>query len=135
MKILAAMLVAAAPLMAQYGVKWEESLAAAQKRAKAEKKMIFMDIWAEWCGPCQHLKKNVFPTPEAQAALSRYVPFSALAEDKDRTPLPEGTALADRYRLQGYPTLIILDADGKELHRQVGAFRTGKDLAAWLGAK
>ncbi len=135
MKILAAMLVAAAPLMAQMNVKWEESLAAAQKRAKAEKKMIFMDIWAEWCGPCQHLKKNVFPTPEAQAALSRYVPFSALAQTKDGTPLPEGTALAERFKLEGYPTLIILDADGKEVRRQVGAFRTGKDLAGWLAAK
>ena len=47
MKILAAMLVAAAPLMAQYGVRWEESLAAAKKRARAEKKLIMLDIWAE----------------------------------------------------------------------------------------
>jgi thiol:disulfide interchange protein len=135
MRRLWAVVLAAAPLVAGTGVKWEETYAAAVKRAKAEKKLIMMDIWTEWCPPCQHLKKNVFPTPEAQAALARFVPLSALAQKQDGTPLKEGTALAERFHLEGYPTLIILDADGKELRRKVGAFRTGQDFAAWLAAK
>lgn len=135
MKSLAALLLVAAPLVAQGPIKWEHDYQSALKRAKAENKVIFMDLWAEWCGPCVHLQKNVFPTAEGAAALAKVVPFSALVQKRDGTPLPEGTKLADQFRLSAYPTLILLDANGKELRRNVGAFRTGAEFAAWLGAK
>jgi len=135
MKVLATLLLIAAPLVAAAPVKWEESYAAAVKRAQAEHKMIFMDLWAEWCGPCQFLKTKVFPTPEAQAALSKYVPLSVLVEYKDGKPLEEGSRLAKQFKLNAYPTLVILDSNGKEIRRQVGAFPSGGDLAQWLNSK
>ncbi|MCE1228847.1 MAG: thioredoxin family protein [Firmicutes bacterium] len=134
MKLLAACLIAAAPLMAQ-NVTWEHDLAAALKRAKAEKKLVFVDIWAEWCPPCQHLKTKVFPTAEAQKALAAYVPVALMTETKDRNVQPAAMAAAEKYRVEAYPTLLILDSDGKEVRRQTGAFRTGADLAAWLGKR
>ncbi|MBP1772454.1 MAG: hypothetical protein H6P99_1617, partial [Holophagaceae bacterium] len=76
-----------------------------------------------------------FPTAEAQAALAKVVPFSALVQKRDGTPVAEGTKLADQFKLEAFPTMVILDADGKEVRRQVGAFRTGAEFAAWLGAK
>lgn len=135
MKPLAALFLVAAPLLAQGTVKWEHDFQSALKRAKAEKKQIFMDLWTEWCGPCQHLQKNVFPTPEAQAALAKFVPFSSLVQKRDGTPVAEGTKLADQFRLTAFPTLVILDAEGREVRRQVGAFRSGADFAHWLSAK
>ena len=138
MKSLAAILFAAplaVSLCAQGPTRWEHDFQSALKRAKAEKKVIFMDLWTEWCGPCQHLQKNVFPTPEGTAALAGVVPFSSLVQKRDGTPVPEGTKLAQQFNLDAFPTLVILDADGKELRRQVGAFRTGAEFAMWLKAK
>lgn len=135
MRTFAALLLASASLLAQGPVKWEHDYQTALKRAKAEKKLIFMDLWTEWCPPCQHLQKNVFPSAEGQAALAKVVPFSALVEKKDRTPVAEGMKLAKQFQLEAFPTLVILDANGKEVRRQVGAFRSGGEFAAWLNKR
>lgn len=109
--------------MAAQGVTWEHTLEVAKKRAQAEKKVIFLDLWAEWCGPCQALKRNVFPTDEAQAALKKVIPLEVMVEQRDGTRMPEGVALARRYGLEAYPSLFILDAQGNVLRRHVGYLR------------
>jgi len=68
-------------------------------------------------------------------ALAKVVPYSALVQKRDGTPVPEGTKLAEQFQLNAFPTMVILDSNGKELRRQVGAFRTGAEFAAWLNAK
>jgi thiol:disulfide interchange protein len=138
MKPFAALLFAAPlalSLSAQGPTKWEHDYQSALKRAKAEKKVVFMDLWTEWCGPCLRLQKDIFPTAEAQAALAKVVPFSALVQKRDGTPVAEGTKLSEQFKLNAFPTMVILDADGKELRRQVGAFRTGAEFAMWLNSK
>ena len=134
MKSLAALLLVVTPLVAPGPVKWEHDYQSALKRAKAEHKVIFMDLWTEWCGPCLRLQRDIFPTAEGQAALAKVVPYSALVQKKDGTPVAEGTRLSETFKLNAFPTMVILDSNGKELRRQVGAFRTGAEFAAWLGA-
>ncbi len=138
MRLIAALFAATLPMIAagpaSHSVGWEHGLAAAQKRAKAENKLIFMDLWAEWCGPCQLLQKKVFPTPTAQGALSKMVPLSIMVESMDGTPNKEGQQLAERFNLRGYPTLIVIDADGKEIRRNVGALDPDS-LAKFINGK
>lgn len=132
MKAAALLLAAALPALSQGAVVWEHDLGAGQIRALKERKPMFVDIWAEWCPPCQHLKRNVFPTAVAQKALQGYVAVAVMTETRDRRADPEAMKVAQRYRVEAYPTLLVLDPTGKELKRQTGAFRTAEELAAWL---
>lgn len=120
----------ALPISAQ-GVKWEQSLVTAKKRAQVEKKVIFLDLWAEWCGPCQALKKNVFPTTRARAALKNVIPLEVIVEKQDGTPMPEGKALASQYNLRAFPSLFILDAKGNLLRSHVG-YLSPEELAQFI---
>ena len=93
-----------------------------------------MDIWAEWCPPCQRMRKEVFPTPQAQAALRKVVAASVMVEKKDRTPIPAGVAVDQKYGTQAYPTLVMLDEDGKLLRRHTGALDPA-GLAKFISGK
>lgn len=119
MKRLAVLLLLAAPLMAQHSVKWETRLADAQRRARAEKKLIFVDVWTEWCIWCVRLQKNVFPTPEGQAALAGVVPLSLKTQLMDGTPT-ENKSMEQRFKVQGFPALFVIDADGRVLREHGG---------------
>ncbi|HXC16691.1 MAG TPA: thioredoxin family protein [Holophagaceae bacterium] len=116
----AAAILSAMPMLAQ-GTAWHEDLASALQEARASHREVFVDIWAEWCPPCQRMRKEVFPTPQAQAALKKVVAASVMVEKKDRTPVPAGVAVDQKYGTQAYPTLVMLDEDGKLLRRHTGA--------------
>lgn len=140
MKTLAALCLTAAvifssPAAAQLSLKWEDDFNVALKRAKAEKKQVFLDVWAEWCGPCMFMKEKIFPTPKAMESLNSYIPTALMIQNRQRVPNPANMAVADKYKVEGLPTLLILDENGKELKRFVGAFQTPEALAAWLKGK
>ena len=110
----AAMLLASATF-AQ--VKWEEgTLNQALKKAKESgKELVFLDCYATWCGPCQYMAKSVFTTKEAGNYFNKK--FVNIKIDMEKG---EGINLARQFKIQGYPTFIILNSNGKELGRIVG---------------
>jgi thioredoxin 1 len=90
---------------------WAEIL----KKAKAEKKIIFLDAYTTWCGPCKLLQKNVFPKPEVGALFNQK--FINVKIDMESG---EGPRLAKKYPLEGYPTLFFIDPDGKVVKQVIG---------------
>ena len=130
MKTLAILLLAASSLVAAPDVRWETSLTAAQKRAKAENKLIFLDVSTGWCYWCKKLQKDTFPSDQAKAALAKVVPLSIETQDEKYQPTKDNF-IEQKYKVDGYPTMLILDASGKEVAREPG-FLPPLVFAAWI---
>ena len=90
---------------------WAEIL----KKAKAEKKVIFFDAYTTWCGPCKLLQKNVFTRADVAEVFNKN--FINVKFDMESG---EGPMLAEKYPLQGYPTLFFIDPDGNVVKEVIG---------------
>lgn len=107
-------------------VKWfEGDLEAALVAAKASSKLVFVDVGAYWCPPCRKLEEQVFVRADVGEALA--AGYVALHVDAEKG---EGPELVARYKVQAYPTLLVLDANGVEKGRLVDALEPAALLAA-----
>lgn len=91
------------------GIQWEQSYTRALAEAKSKKKNVFVVITAPtWCGACVYLERNVFQKSQVADKLnSDWIPLQILDTNSDR----------NRFNFSGYPTMLVLDASGKELAR------------------
>lgn len=90
---------------------WNEALQAAKK----ENKLIFLDIYATWCGPCKLLKKVSFSNSDVGKFYNQnFVNVSLDGEEG------EGTELAQKYGIRGYPSLLFIDGNGNVVAQTAG---------------
>jgi thioredoxin-related protein len=104
---------------------WSTDLPAAIAQAKKEKKTVLMDFTgSDWCPPCKALNKEVFSSKEfADYAKDKLVLVELdfpKTKQQNATLKKANEALAEKYQIGGFPTVILLNGDGKELWRQVG---------------
>jgi thioredoxin-related protein len=101
---------------------WETGWTETSAAAKIAEKPILADFTgSDWCGWCVRLKKEVFDTPEFKAwADKRVVLLEVDFPNGKKLPdelAKENEALMNKYGIQGFPTIVFLDAEGKELGR------------------
>jgi protein disulfide-isomerase len=104
---------------------WLTDLAAAQAQAQSENKMILLDFTgSDWCPPCKALHKTVLTSDEfADFAKNNLVlvevdfPHSKPQSEELKKA---NQNLSERFAIEGYPTVIVLDASGKQLSKDVG---------------
>ncbi|HCZ33542.1 MAG TPA: hypothetical protein DHV93_08855 [Holophagaceae bacterium] len=106
----------------------EQDLEGALARAKAEKKLVLVDIYADWCAQCKELDEKTWP----DAALKQWIAQNAVAIRIDTDARRKD--LAEKLQIRSYPTVILLDAEGKELRRILG-FQKPETMKAWLEGK
>lgn len=83
--------------------------------AKAANKMLFIDCYTSWCGPCKMMATRVFPQKKVGDYFNEH--FVSIKIDMEKG---EGTDLKNKFGVKAFPTFLFLDSDGKEVNRIVG---------------
>ena len=92
-----------------------EILLKAQKIKKGPK-MVFVDCFTTWCGPCKYMSNTIFPMEN----VGKYINANFLCVKIDMEQ-PEGKEIAEKYKIRAYPTFLLLDVDGNEINRLLGS--------------
>lgn len=87
-------------------------------KAKKENKLLFVDCYTTWCGPCKMLARDVFTNNEVADYFNEH--FISLQVDCEKG---EGPALRKCFGIGGFPTLLFVNGDGEVVNKIVGASR------------
>lgn len=82
-------------------------------RARSEKKLLLVDVYTDWCGWCKKLDREVFSDARVASAASRLVAVKVNAEKG-------GEKVAERFAVNGYPTILFVDGTGNVVKRVEG---------------
>jgi thioredoxin:protein disulfide reductase len=100
-------------------------------RAKTSGQPVLVDFYATWCGVCKGMDRQTFRDPQVLRSLGRVVTARVDSEETTDRSGHRGVDLAERYRVEGYPTLVLMDAEGREISRHTG-FLSAEQFVAWL---
>lgn len=84
-------------------------------RAKSENKLLFVDCYTQWCGPCKAMAKDVFPLKRVGNLLNEKCVCVKLDMET-----AEGKEVGKKYDVHSYPTMLFLNGDGELVYRLVG---------------
>lgn len=103
-------------LLAQEGIHFESgTFKEILEKAKKEDKIVFLDAYAVWCGPCKRMEKFVFPKKEVGDFYNAHFINAKIDMEKG-----EGKDIARKYNVYSYPTYLFLDGNGELVYRGRG---------------
>jgi len=115
---------------------WTTDLPKALEQAKKENKLVLIDFTgSDWCPPCIELKKNVFDSAEFKKFAQDNLVLVDVDFPKRKKQDPKLTAaneaLSEKYKVESFPTILVVDATGKQIFRDEGY--GGEPAADYVG--
>lgn len=92
------------------------TLEKAKKQAKSSGKMIFIDVYTTWCGPCKEMARTTFQSDALGKLFNKKFINIKLDAENDA----DGPMVSKNYSVSAYPTLLFLNAEGKLVKKLVG---------------
>jgi thiol:disulfide interchange protein len=119
MRWLLCMLALASGAFAKAPQGWETDVDAAIALAKKEKKAVMLEFTgSDWCPPCIMMGKEVFSKEEFfKEASKHYILVHLDFPKKDKELAEKNQVHLEKYQVSGFPTVVLLDAEGKEFAR------------------
>ena len=98
---------------------WSTDLDKALEKAKAENKPVLVEFTgSDWCPPCIAMRKNVFSKKEfVDAASKKFILVELDFPKGDKAVKEKNEPFAEKYKIEGFPTVVLLNSEGKEFNR------------------
>jgi len=119
---------------------WGDNYQAALATAAKEKKNVLLDFTgSDWCGWCMKLKKEAFDQPQFKDYADKNLVLVEVDFPQGKTLAPavkkQNDQLQEQYQVQGFPTLVLLNPQGKIIKQQSGYIPGGpKGFIDWVNA-
>ena len=126
MKKLYTLLLITLPLLVSaQGIKFfEGTFEEAKAQAAKQEKLIFVDCYTTWCGPCKMMSRDIFPNEEVGKFYNKN--YIAMKLDMEKEA---GMKFGQKYAVSAYPTIYFLDETGEIIQKVVGAKRIEEFIA------
>ena len=107
-------------------IKWEKDLDTAMKKAKIKNIPIMIDVYTDWCTWCKELDKNTYSDKNVINMSKKMISIKLNPETSE-----DGAKIAQRYGVQGFTTILFINADGIILEN-VGGYVEGKKFVSYM---
>lgn len=120
------------------GIEWLD-IQTAMKKAKAENKPVFVDVYTDWCGWCKRMDKATFSDQKVIDYVNEnYIAVKLDAESKSEVffkgeTLSNGALALQKFGVRGYPTIVLLSPDGERIQPVPGFKRPNEFIAMLKG--